>query len=101
MSVDGLTGNYSSNATPRVLHIALTTWDQMNMSVIDGLTGSGSAVHADVEPAHRTILLYYFVPKPIQQLIYCAPLRLKRSKKFAACRLGIMSACRFVTGYLS
>jgi hypothetical protein len=88
MSVDGLTGNYSSNATPRVLHIALTTWDQMNMSVIDGLTGSGSVVHADVEAAHRTILFYYFVPKPIQQLIYCAPLRLEKIKEIRSMSVG-------------
>jgi hypothetical protein len=54
-SVDGLAGNYTPDAAPRVLHIALTTRDQVNMGVTNGLSGYVAVVDADVETTHRTI----------------------------------------------
>ena len=49
-SVDSLTGYHTPHATSRVLHVALTTRDQVYVGVADSLPGSIAAVHADVEP---------------------------------------------------
>jgi hypothetical protein len=100
-SVDGLAGNYTPDAALRVLHIALTTRDQVNMGVTNSLSGYVAVVDADVETTHRTIPVHYLGSKFVQQLIDSALSGLNRSKKVAACRLGITSVCSSVTGYLS
>jgi hypothetical protein len=46
---DSLTGYHTPHATSRVLHIALTTRDQVYMGMADSLPGSIAAVHADVK----------------------------------------------------
>ena len=51
-----LTRYHAPHATPRVLHIALTTRDQVHMGVANSLSGSIAAVHTNVEAAYRSIL---------------------------------------------
>ena len=73
--VSGL--SLSSHATSWVLHIALTTRDQVDMCVFDGLPSSLAAVHADVEAAHPECLFSGSRPYSVQQMVDRAPLRLK------------------------
>lgn len=77
-SVGSLTGYHPPHTTSRVLHVAMATRDQVDMGVANGLASTLAAVHADVEAAHRSILLHNLGPLPIQQLVYRASLRLKQ-----------------------
>ena len=65
-SVSGLTRYHTPHSTSRVLHIALTTRDQMNMGMTDGLPGSISTIHTNVKTAHRRVLLRDFHAKVVQ-----------------------------------
>ena len=65
-SVNGLTRYHPSHAASRVLHVALTTRDQVNMGVANSLSGSITTIHTNVEAAHRRVLLRDLVPKPVQ-----------------------------------
>jgi hypothetical protein len=44
----------------------------------NSLAGSITAVRANVEAAHRSVLAQYLYPKPVQQLIDGAPFRLEQ-----------------------
>ena len=58
-SIEGFAGNHSPNTTSWVLYIALTTRDEVNVTVSDSLTCYIAIVHADIEAVHRRILLRY------------------------------------------
>ena len=87
--VGGLTWNYAPYAASRVLHVALTTRDQVYMGVTNSLSGSVAVVHTDVEAAYRSILFHNLDPKAAQQLIDCTPLRLEQ----------VEESCRVPFGY--
>jgi hypothetical protein len=46
-SVGSLTGYHPPHATSRVLHVAMTTRDQVDVGVANGLTSSITTVHAE------------------------------------------------------
>lgn len=96
---------HAPHASSRVLNIALTAGDQVDiqvdMSVADRLSGGITIVHSNVEAANRRILLHDLGPKFVQQLIDRASLRLEQVEEVAACRLGMTSVCSAVTGWLS
>jgi hypothetical protein len=46
--------------------------------MVNGLSGSIAAVHPDVKSPHRSILLHYLGPNPIEQLIDRPALWLKQ-----------------------
>ena len=48
-SVKGLTRYHAPHATSRVLHIALTTRDQVYVSVANSLSRGVTAIHTNVE----------------------------------------------------
>ena len=58
--VDSLTGYHTPHATSRVLHVALTTRDQVYVGVADSLPGSIAAA------TYGSILLPYLDPNCIQ-----------------------------------
>ena len=64
--VAGLTRYHTSDPTSWVLNIALTTWNQVNMSVANSLSSAFTVIHAKVEATYRSVLLHDFDPKPIQ-----------------------------------
>ena len=72
--IDTFAGHHSSDATSRVLHIALATRDEMNVGVTDNLTGYISVVHAYIEATHRGIFLHYLSADLVQQLVDCTAL---------------------------
>src|SRR5215467_12030093 len=53
--VGGLTQNYCSHATPRILHVTTTPRDQMDMRVANRLSGDFAAIYTNVEPRHQTV----------------------------------------------
>jgi hypothetical protein len=53
----------------------------MHMGVTNSLSSSIAVVHTDVEAANRSVLLHDLDPKPTQQLIDGASLRLEQVKK--------------------
>ena len=59
-SVGGLTRNYGSDATPRILHITTAPGDQMDMRMVNRLSGYFAAIHTNVKPLHRTALATIF-----------------------------------------
>ena len=65
-SVGGLTWYHTPHPASRVLHIALTTRDQVNMGVADSLPRSITTIHTNVEAAHRRVFLRDLGPKPVQ-----------------------------------
>jgi hypothetical protein len=44
-----------ANSTSGVRHIAISPWDQVNVTVKDSLTGGPTGVHSDVEAAYGSI----------------------------------------------
>ena len=60
--VSSLAGNYASHAASRVLNVALTTGDEMNMRVANSLSSRTAVVHADVKTTDRSVLRNNFVP---------------------------------------
>jgi hypothetical protein len=76
--VGSLVGYHPPNATSRVLHIAATTWNQVDVGVANGLASRFAIVHANIETAHHSVLLHDFDLQPIKQLIYRASLGLEQ-----------------------
>ena len=50
--VSSLSRNYAPDAAPRVFYVTVATRDQVNMGMVNGLSGCSAAVHADVEATY-------------------------------------------------
>jgi hypothetical protein len=77
-SINSLTRNNTSDAAPRVLHIALTPGNQMYMSMINRLAGCLAAVDPDIETTHQRVLLQYIRPQFNKKLVDRTPFRLEQ-----------------------
>ena len=64
-----LSGNDRAHAAPRVSDVAASARYQVNMAVMNRLTGYGAHVDADIESLDRTIGLYNVAANLPQQLV--------------------------------